>query len=117
MTNRDNIVILSLSRYLPEFPPHLDIISLKSVKDVTMVAVPAECALGFLAPVLLLLQPIAAQELTNASVGRFLLGRLQWDQFVEVLVHGGRLTIAARGGVGRAVAVMRLSVIVAGGCD
>lgn len=72
-----------------------------------MVPIPSEGALGLLIPVGLLAQPVAAQELADAGVGRFLLRGLEGDELVEVLVDAGGLTLAAVGRVGGAVSVVR----------
>ena len=72
-----------------------------------MIPIAAKRPLALLAPILPLLDPVAAQKLADACVGGLLLRGLERDELVEVFVHGGRLAVAAVGGVGGAVSVGR----------
>lgn len=88
----------------PHPPNPINLSPFKPIQSIPMITIAAKRALADLAPILLLAQPVAAQELADAGVGGLLLRRLERDELVEVFVDGCGLAVAAGGLVGRAVA-------------
>jgi len=62
-----------------------------------MIPVTTKGPLTFLRPAFLLVKPMAAQELPDASIIWLFLRRLKRDESVEVLVYGSRIAGAAIG--------------------
>ena len=59
---------------------------IQSSNNISLIPVSAKSSLNFLGPATLLIEPIAAQELTNAGIVWLLLRRLERDEAIEVLV-------------------------------